>query len=280
MIKSYMKGTKKLYEVYVADRGQDKKIIARRKRGITSDRDAKEVEFQFKAELRSLADQKPVWSWENWHKEFLRRIRLNYKNSTVANYDGYLKKWIPKSWLDKSVEQITAEEIYEVLQISSSKLGSISQKNILKMLRKIFQVALDDGLITKNPTRGVSIKTPQTMQKVLSAREADTLLQTAKNVHHRFYSIWAFALMTGMRSGEMYALKWTDVDFDAGIISVNKQWTNKDGLHELKTGDWRVVPISSDLKTLLMDVRSNKKENDEFVLPRLTEWTHGDQAKY
>ncbi len=238
MIKSYVKGNKKLYEVYVAERDQNKKLIAKRKRGITSDREAKEVEFQFKAELRNLADQKPTWTWGNWHSEFLRRIRLNYKNSTVANYDGYLKRWIPKSWQNRSIEQITADEIYEVIKNSSSKLGSISQKNVLKMLRKIFQTALDEGLIAKNPTRGISIKVPQTMQKVLSAREVDNLLKTAKSVNHRFYEVWTFALMTGMRSGEMYALKWTDVDFDAGIISVNKQWTNKDGFHELKTGDW------------------------------------------
>lgn len=278
MIKSYMKGTKKLYEVYVAERDQNKKLIAKRKRGITSDREAKEVEFKFKSELRNIADQTPSWTWENWHEEFLRRIRLNYKNSTVANYDGYLKRWIPKAWLNKSMEQITTDEIYEVIKVSSLKLGSISQKNILKMLRKMFQTALDEGLITKNPTRGISIKVPQTMQKVLSAREVDILLQSANSVNHRFYTVWAFALMTGMRSGEMYALKWTDIDFDAGIISVNKQWTNKDGFHELKTGDWRVVPMSSDLKSLLNELKF-KKDPSEFVLPRLMEWTHGDQAK-
>jgi len=277
MIKSYVKGNKKLYEVYVAERDQNKKLIAKRKRGITSDREAKEVEFQFKSELRNVADQKPSWTWPNWHSEFLRRIRLNYKNSTVANYDGYLKRWIPKSWADKSIEKITSDEIYEVIQMTSSRLGSISQKNVLKMLRRMFQAALDDGLITKNPTRGITIKVPQTMQKVLSAREADTLLKTAKSVNHRFYHVWTFALMTGMRSGEMYALKWTDIDFDAGIISVNKQWTNKDDFHELKTGDWRVVPISKDLESLLNELKAQKET--EFVLPRLQEWTHGDQAK-
>ena len=72
--------------------------------------------------------------------------------------------------------------------------------------------------------------------------------------------------------------KWTDVDFDAEIISVNKQWTNKDGFHELKTGDWRVVPINQDLKCLLNELKTSKNQG-EFILPRLMEWTHGDQAK-
>lgn len=278
MIKSYMKDSKKLYEVYVAERDQNNKLVARRKRGISSIRDAQEIEFKFKSELRNFVSQKPTWTWEKWYSEFLRRVRLQFKNSTVANYDGYLKRWIPKNWQDKSIEQITSDEIYELLKNSSQKLGSISQKNILKMLRRIFQMAVDDGIMTKNPTKGVIVKVPETMQKVLSAKEAQNLLKWSKFVQHRFYEVWAFALMTGMRSGEMYALKWTDIDLDAGIISVNKQWTNKDGFHELKTGDWRVVPVSSDLKKLLNQLLVHKERN-EFVLPRLQEWTHGDQAK-
>ncbi len=292
MIKTYMKENKKLYEVFVSDRDQNKKIISRRKRGITSEREAKELEFQYKTELRRIADQEPHWTWEKWHNEFLRRIRLSYKNSTVSNYDGYLKKWIPESWFSKCIDQITTDEVYEVIQASSVKLGSISQKNILKMLRKMFQTAVDEGLLNRNPTKGVNVKTPQTMQKVLTAREVEILLRSAKSTNHRFYYVWVFALQTGMRSGEMYALKWSDIDFDAGIISVNKQWTSKDGLHELKTGDWRVVPISKDLKSLLMELKTNQtsdslqsslpmngKNSGEFVLPRLMEWTHGDQAK-
>lgn len=277
MIKSYMKENKKLYEVYVAERDQNKKLIAKRKRGITSDREAKEVEFQLKAELRVLAEQKTSWTWSIWYAEFLRRIRMNQKKSTVASYDGYLKRWIPKTWQDKPIDQVTTDDVYEVIERSSVRLGTISQKNVLKLLRRIFQTAVDEGLLSKNPTRGISIKVAQTMQKVLTASEADTLLKEAKEVNHRFYHVWTFALMTGMRSGEMYALKWTDINSEAGIISVNKQWTNKDGFHELKTGDWRVVPISKDLASLLVELRSI--ETGEFVLPRLVEWTHGDQAK-
>jgi integrase len=273
-----MKGNKKLYEVYVSDRDQNNRIIARRKRGITSDRDAKELEFTYKRELRDIAEQKPSLKWGKWHDEFIKRVRLNSKASTVALYDGYLKKWIPTEWIEKSMEQISAQDVYNLLQKSSDKLGTISQKNILKMLRRVFQAAMDEGLITKNPTRGIVIKTSVKIQKVLTAREADILLQLASSTNHRFYYVWAFALMTGMRSGEMYALEWTDINLDAGIISVSKQWTNKDGFHDLKTNDWRVVPISANLKGLLGELRS-KNEPHKFVLPRLQEWTHGDQAK-
>lgn len=56
----------------------------------------------------------------------------------------YLNRWVPKSWSTKTIGQITTEEIYEMIQASSVRLGSISQKNILKMLRKIFQMAVEE----------------------------------------------------------------------------------------------------------------------------------------
>lgn len=278
MIKSYIKDTKKYYEVYVSERDQTDKIIARRKRGISSEREAKEIEFQLKSELRIIAGQKPGWTWEKWHNEFLRRIKLNFKNSTVVNYDGYLKKWLPKDWYAKKLNEITAEDVHSMLEKSSVKLGNISQRNILKMVRRIFQIAVDEGHLERNPAQSIVIRVSQTIQKVLTAKETELLLKSAKETNHRFYFVWAFAVMTGMRSGEMYALKWTDIDLEAKNIAVNKQWTSKDGVHELKTHDWRVVPISKDLLELLQEIKRSD-EASEHVLPRLQEWAHGEQAR-
>lgn len=279
MIKSYKKDNVKLYEVQVNRRLPDGTLANRRRRGITSEYKAMEVEIELKLELKSLATGKPTWTWTNWHKEFLRRYRMSFKNSTVINYDVFVKKWIPETWNKKLIDQITTDEVYELIQASSVRLGSISQKNLLKMLRKIFQMAIDEGIIGRNPTSGINIKVPQAMQKVLGAREVEILLQVARNTQHRFYHVWAFALKTGMRSGEMFGLRWVDIDLDANLISVSRQWTSRDGFHELKTGDWRVVPISSDLKGLLLELRAMQKGATEFVLPRLSEWARGEQAK-
>lgn len=274
-----MKDGRKLYEVYVAERDVNKKLIARRKRNIVSERIAKDLEFKFKTELKKVAIAAPQYKWGVWHEEFLKRLRLNYKNSTVVNYDGVLKRWIPEDWADKGLEEITTQELYKVMQMVGAEMSPITQKNILKMIKRILQVAMDEGLIDRNPAKGITIKVPQINQKVLTAKEADILLTTAKVTGHRFSSVWAFALKTGMRSGEMYALKWSDIDFESGIISVNKQWTSKDGITAPKNRENRVVPISDDLKDFLLELRAEPPVEDNHVLPRLPEWTHGEQAK-
>ena len=106
------------------------------------------------------------------------------------------------------------------------------------------------------------------------------------------------ALFTGMRNGEIYALRVSDVDLDAGIIHVSKQFTSKDGLHETKTNLSRVVPIADELKPLLKWLMFKgvykgtlwkwkdeaKQERVSFVwenllLPRIREWRQGDQSR-
>ena len=165
-------------------------------------------------------------------------------------------------------------------------------------------MAVEDDILGKNPAMGISIKIPPAKKKVINSNEANILLRIAKECNHRFYYHWTFALFTGMRNGELYALRWPDIDFETGLISVTKQWTSKDGLHSTKSNSNRVVPISKELKKLLLELKSKggfrerlfegmnnaKKypeghpergplEIDDFVLPRLREWRHGIQSK-
>lgn len=79
-----------------------------------------------------------------------------------------------------------------------------------------------------------------------------------------------------MRSGEMYTLKWSDVDLEAGIISVTKQWTYKIGFAPTKTRENRIVPISPDLREFLIELMRDQKSDQDFILPLLVEWTNGE----
>ncbi len=222
-------------------------------------------------------------------------MKLSCKISTLKCYDGGLKKWLPKDFIELPIEKIKAQDIYKVIfENIGDKVSPHYQRNLLKMIRRIFQMALEEEVITRNPAIALKVKVPKIQQKVLNSKEADILLEEAFKCKHRFYKVWAFALMTGMRSGEMFALRWKDVDFETGFISVNKQWTNKDGIAPPKNREDRIVPINDDLRRLLMEFRANNESYsqelwdsrskktvaiDDFILPRLKEWEHGEQAQ-
>lgn len=279
MIKTYLVDDKKMYEVYVAVRGPDRKLIARRRRNIKTEREAKQLEFQLHREVSELALVENSMTFGKWSQTVLARVQVRFKQSTFQNYRAYLRNWAPKEWDEMRISEFKADHFYKLLRQTDEKLSPISQHTFLKILKRIFQEALDEGLITFNPVKNVSVKVAESSKSVLNTEEVEKLLMHAKATHHRFFYVWAFAVMTGMRSGEMYALTWKDVDFERDLISVSKQWTRKDGVTGTKSRENRVVPISASLRALLLELKSEVGINTEHVLPRPMEWTHGDQAK-
>ena len=161
-------------------------------------------------------------------------------------YDGDLKKWLPQDWCEKEMSSFSKNDVYDLIfnYIGDRASAHTRQKTYKKVLR-LFELAVEDGIINRNPAKGIRVRVPEANKKVLNSNEADLLLRLAKECRHRFYYHWAFALFTGMRSGEMYSLRWSDIDLETGLISVTKQWTSKDGLHHTKSNRNRVVPILS-----------------------------------
>ena len=247
-------------------------------------------------------------TWNRWHDHCLKRMRMTLREGTIFTYDKCLKRWLSPQWTQKPLDKITGDDVYalifEHIPTQDGHTKNI-QKKVLERIRRILAMAVEEGLLGRNPSVGVNVKVPPPKKKVLTSGEANALLQAAKDCRHRFYPHWAMALFTGLRNGELYALRWADVDLETGLICVNKQWTSKDGLHATKNNRNRVVPICKELKKLLLELKAKgpfseklwpgiKKVQtlpeghperahtplDDLVLPRLNEWRHGEQSRH
>lgn len=277
-ITPYFTNGEKLFEVYVNGNDSAGRRIQWRRTGIDTLRKAEVMEFELKRKLAQIKEQKVPFRWSEWRNICEERMRLECRPSTIQNYRGTVAKWADPHWDNLEINTITKSMVYDIV-FSKNDLGTAnSRKNLLKMIRRLFQMAVEEGHLTHNPCLGISIKVPDLDQKVFTNSEAEIFLKEAKVVNHRFYSIWAMALLTGMRSGELFALKWTDIDFDSRIISVSRQWTSKNGFGPTKTRLNRVVPISDDLMKFLKELKL-QRGSEEFILPHLDEWIHGDQAR-
>ena len=295
---------KKLYEVYVGIKARGKLLQRRRRKDfqgnfISSLFTAKKVEFELKRELIAQKEGQPLWQWEDWFKECLKRMRFSLKYSTVLDYEKILGKWVPETWNKKLLKAFTRMDVHTLIFEDMCSATPYQKRKVYKMLMRVFQMATEEGMINRNPAKGIRIVVPVSEQKVLTSEEADRLLKEAKLCNHRFYTHWAVALFTGMRNGEIYALRVSDVDLGSGIIHVKRQFTSKDGLHETKTNLSRVVPIADELKPLLKDLMANgghretlwkwkneaKQERVSFIwenllLPRVREWRTGQQSEF
>ncbi len=278
-IRTYNLNDKKLYEVYVTGRNSKGVRVQRRRPGIESLHKAKQMEFELKRELAQLKEEAVPYRWGEWFEVCMQRMKIEMKPSTIYNYQTQIRKWIHPHWKKTEINVISRADVHELIfETCAAIVSPNNRKTILKMVKRLFQMAVDDGLILRNPCVGIQVKAPEVEQKVLTNSEVGIFLREAKINDHRFYSIWAVALMTGMRSGELFALRWSDIDLDSGTICVSRQWSSKNGYGPTKSQRSRIVPVSGDLAKFLKQMKL-ARGSEESVLPRFMEWENGEQAK-
>lgn len=277
-IKPYFLNGKKYYEVYVNGFDRNARRVQFRKKGIESLRKAEEAEFEFKRDLAKLKELGVDLRWSEWLEECKRLMKVQYRPSTLYSYEKTLTKWIPVDWQSKDLKSFTKMDLHEFIFERMPQGTTVhTRKFVLKIIKRIFQMAVDHGRLDRNPANGMLVKVPESEKKVLTNAEVEIFLNEAKATNHRFYPIWVVALFTGMRSGELYALKWADVDYEAKTISVSKSWSSKNGFTSTKSQKNRIVPMSEELLQFLKELRL-QRGHEEFVLPHLEEWTRGQAA--
>ena len=139
---------------------------------------------------------------------------------------------------DFRLQDITPMQIQSIMAGLGKKSYSLQSK-VLINLRSIFKVAQENGLIVRSPVTAMikpAGKKPQ--EKVaLTPQESKMLVMLVKN--HRAKTFLLIALHTGLRRGEILALRWDDIDFVRKVIHVRRN------ANLLRTG----TKISDELKT-------------------------------
>lgn len=277
-IRKYVENGITLFEVYVNARSRSGGRIQRKRRGIATLRKAQSIEFELRCKTAEEKARPTAYTFGEWSRKCLKDQRGELANSTTANYEAQLKRWVYPFWENRDLRSISRSDAYELIFNQSAFHTEHTRRNVLKIAKRMFQLAFEEGLLERNPCAGIKVRIAEVNQKVLTTGEVERFLHHAKLYHHAFYPIWLVALMTGMRSGELFALKWTDIDFDNKTISVSRQWTSKDGFQETtKSRRNRIVPVSDGLLVFLKEWKL--KQSSAFVLPHLTEWKIGEQAR-
>jgi integrase len=76
-------------------------------------------------------------------------------------------------------------------------------------------------MLPRNPCDGVTPPRPEQVEMdVWNAEEAAAFL--AATTKHEMHALYALALSTGMRQGELLGLKWNDIDLDAGKLHIHR----------------------------------------------------------
>ena len=135
---------------------------------------------------------------------------------------------------------------------------------ILALLRKILNDAVRWGLVTHAPKVRL-LPVPETDFDYLHKDEAERFLSHARAAVPNDAPLYATAIYVGMRMGELYGLKWGDVDLERGIMTVRRSY----GQDFTKSKKIRRVRINRQLTIVLKDWRRVCPPGaDELVFPQ------------
>ena len=98
---------------------------------------------------------------------------------------------------------------------------------VKNIINSVFKWGVEFGFckIAVSLMRGLFIDTvEEKAPDILTLEEIKKFLIAAKLLNHRWYSTLSFAVLTGMRSGELYSLTWDQIDLEKNLILVDRSY--------------------------------------------------------
>ena len=184
-----------------------------------------------------------------------RSVQRNYNNSFHHLY------YFHKLKLNKVTSLIVEKWVREC----DKTPGIITE--CIKFAKAVYNYGIKHDLVIKNPFARVDKpKIEKKDRNRLTIEEAKKLLKLCKERFPDFYAILATQIFTGVREGELLALKWKDFDFNKGKLKIRRQYTQGELKDMLKTdSSRRTVDICPTLIKILKQHRHNQTILSEFV---------------
>ena len=151
-------------------------------------------------------------------QEWVQIISQEIKTSTLEDYRYTMNRYVLPEFGNRPIALINYLEIKKF--VSNLTCSHKRKNNVLVPMRSVFKHAFLSEIIDKNPMdriRNLKIEKPDIHP--LSMEEVRKVLESVSSRYRNFFIV---AFFTGMRFGEMAALKWRNVDFRLGVIKVRE----------------------------------------------------------
>ena len=221
-----------------------------------------ELETPKPQEVKRLKDAPMSGFAKHWYDT---HVQVNLKPSTVRCYEQALRVHLVPFFRDQELKTIEIEqvELYKARKLKEG-LAPKTVNNHLGILSRLFTDAVRWRYAAANPVTTVNNLRSGPQELTFWDRvQSEAFLAKVRSLRPPWEAFFTCALHTGMRLGELLALRWGDVDFVKRQLIVRRNYTHG---HEgtPKSGRNRVVPMSD---TLFEVLRSHRHLNGDLVFP-------------
>jgi integrase len=220
---------------YAGGRRVHRKIGPKRQRGtregLTRAQAERELQRRVELERPVLRSRLTIEGAGRLYLEHLEHV-LERKPTTLSDYRSMLRRHIESFFGTRAIERIGPDDLRSYL--AAKKRDGLSTKTIsnqLVFLHGLFSHAVKRGWAPTNPV--ASVDRPRASSgdpdiRYLDLSELEALLRAVPDdylgpTEHALY----LTAMTGLRQGELVALRWLDVDWQAARIRVRRNYTRQ-----------------------------------------------------
>jgi integrase len=212
-------------------------------------------------------------SWLDWGEH-----ERGWRYSTLVDSTGTVRKWLEPAFAELPLGEITSGMIerWRAEQLSKGGMGRRTSVKCLQMLSAVFNHAIrTQDLTLANPV----LKVPKLKDagydlasfSFYDQAEVAALLRATEDAQDR--ALFLLAATTGLRMGELVALRIRDLDFPAELVRVSRSFGHQGGgVVAPKNGRGRSVPLVPSTAAVLARLlqRPNFVGDDDLVFPSAT----------
>ncbi|WDN88963.1 hypothetical protein BuS5_01931 [Desulfosarcina sp. BuS5] len=192
------------------------------------------------------------WTINKLFNEYIQSRPDNKSRKTDA---GRYKKYIQPVFCNKEPQKIAPLEVDRLRLRLKKKLAPQTVKHVLNLLTWITSFGVKKGLckglsfhVQKPVVNNIKTEdlTPGQLSRLLKVLETESNVQAA--------NLMKMALFTGMRRGELFKLRWKDIDFEKGFINIRSP----------KGGVDQKIPLNNEARAIL---EGHVRTGSEYIFP-------------
>lgn len=229
-----------------------------------------------------ILDEMDTTTFKSLSTEWLHTLKPQLKASSIAKYTNILKSYLDPHYGGKSICSITRGDVmlYSRELLTSGGIKSIglapkTVNSIISVMKNIFEYAEREKSLKVADIKDVSVKQPQKPMRILSRKEQQRLSRCLCDDPTPCHLGILLCLYTGLRIGEICAMKWEDICISEQYLYVHQsmQRIQTNGSTKGKTEivilppksdcSIRRIPIPHEILELLLPAQ---KQGDAFLL--------------
>jgi integrase len=186
---------------------------------------------------------------------YIERVKVDESKKTYDTKIGIYKKRIPDSIKQKTLSEINIQDIESIkLCMTDKGMAPNYIEKTLNVITQVFKFAINMyGYDGKIPTSKIKIsKKDNKRDRFLTEKEAGLLLEELRKISEQLHDIALLSLYCGLRAGEIFKLKWQDINFD----------NNRIFLRDRKNGQNVQLPMHAKIKEMLLRNRQYAENDD------------------